>query len=75
MANILDPLIQRIQGFSKSTIVEISSDDAIRCKIKWGTEVGNFKSLRRNRSSNDKLLNYDMRRKTRRVFAGEVVKR
>lgn len=42
MANILDPLIQRIQGFSKSTIVEISSDDAIRCKIKWETEVGTF---------------------------------
>lgn len=75
MANILDPLIQRIQGFSKSTIVEISSDDEMQydAKLNGEQKLEHFKSLRRNRSSNDKLLNYDMRRKTRRVFAGEVI--
>lgn len=42
-------------------------------KLNGEQKLEYFKSLRRNRSSNDKLLNYDMRRKTRRVFAGEVI--
>lgn len=41
-------------------------------KLNGKQKLEHFKSLRRNRSSNDKLLNYDMRRKTRRVFAGKV---
>ena len=46
-------------------------------KLNGEQKLEHFKSLRRNRSSNDKLLNYDMRRKTRRgeVIAGEKVKR
>lgn len=73
MANILDPLIQRIQVLANLRSSKSHPMMQYDAKLNGEQKLEHFKSLRRNRSSNDKLLNYDMRRKTRRVFAGEVI--